>query len=93
MKNCIFIVIFFCLVNCGNENPNQKRSNDKETYHRLNFVNLVLPKEYKPLTAPDIFGPEYEWLTKGLNLQGTESKTIFYKKENDEILSFVQIDS
>jgi len=93
MRFCICIVILLILLSCGGDTPNQKKTNDKETYHRLNFVNLVLPKEYLPLTAPEIFGREYEWLTKGLNLKGTESKSIFYKKENDELRSIVQIET
>lgn len=93
MKYCIFIVMVFGWVSCGGETPNQKKSNDKETYHRLNFVNLVLPKEYQPMNNPEIFGKESEWLTEGLNLKGTKSKAIFYKKENDKLHSIVQIET
>ena len=93
MKSCIYIVLIFFIVSCEGETSNQKRSNDKETFHRLNYVNIVLPKAYLPLDAPDLFGPEYEWLTEGLNLEGTASKTIFHKKENDKLQSIVQIET
>lgn len=93
MKKCILIVIVFVLGSCSNSTPNEKRSNEYETYHRLNFVNLVLPKNYVPLKGQELFEEKYKWLTEGLNLKGTESKTIFHKKENSELRSLIQIET
>ena len=93
MKKCIFIVITLIIVSCNSETPNEKRSNENESYHRLNYVNLVLPKGYLSLKEKELFGKEYEWLTEGLNLKGTASKTFFVKKENNELRSLVQVET
>ena len=93
MRICIYIVIVFGFFSCSGETPNDKRSNDVETYHRLNYVNLLLPKAYQPLTSVANLGTEYEWLIEGLNLKSTDSKNIYFKKENDELRSIVQVET